>query len=196
MKVTKIIIGTFFAMIVGACASNDIMPKHHLLKAGEIKITEMKKLNFAGKKFILRYQGDLSEQPVGSFTDENLGGTVNSIHQSYVVSNPGHVVFNKCAEAIMVGNGVIQKDFLPKKGKTYDPSMIVVDFLIQETELHRIKKHNKEDILLGRVKISYVVHQSGSEKKGEVEATVRTSHTKDVFELLANNVMWNLSKRI
>ncbi len=110
MKNNPFIVLLILVSIMG-CSTPKMLMHHH---PDEIIVRRVDptfiESDFNGRTIVLSLVNDLSMQPVGAYLDNDFNN-INPVEQSYTMSNPGHVVFEKFAESLKNHNASVYRSY-------------------------------------------------------------------------------------
>lgn len=192
-----LIIFLFFAILSG-CITPNIMLNHHPESLSKIPIdSTMQNHDFTGKEIILTMDYDLTTQPIGAYFYDSHFNTFNafsepsrgnSVLESYVMSKPGYVLFEKIADVLRKQHATIYRRYFQKIPLIQSSKNAALSILIgfNDVEFHLWVMEKKDPVYLARAMITWSFDnaaKTGSPDTVTIQSKVNTQ--EDIFEKIA-----------
>jgi hypothetical protein len=133
-----VLLATTTALALGGCASFSIMPNH-----GPEALLEQVPLtqpagggSFGKRRILIELAADLAVAPAGAYLDD-INDHITPVNLSYVVPQPGMVLYEKIADALARRDAVVLRSYEPWGApRAADAATTRVSVLLRDFELH------------------------------------------------------------
>lgn len=194
-------LGIAFVLMLNACATPNIMINHNPEELMKIEADiPPEPLDFHKKSVMLVFVADKVTAPTGAYIDDYYS-EVNPVEQSYVIPEPGHVLFEKIADSLKEQNASVYRKYSPDTlaSSRIEADQKIIALTIDDLEFHMWKTKKEGTYYLGRADISYTINSAsgnGIEYQDTVSVKSKVSDRDDVFKRLAQKFVYTIAEKI
>lgn len=158
-----------------ACAVPMILPNHDPELLLTSPIPSVATPSFAGMTLVLELDADRSLAPTGAMLDD-LHHAITPVQQSYLVSQPGWVLFEALADSLAASGATVYRRYGHNNAPAPRAAVTVVGMTVDAFEFHVWRtEHSRHHLLRARIDWR-VPGQSGSDT-----IVARVAEGDDVF---------------
>lgn len=172
------------------CATPDVMHNH----APQILMDEPvsrapRGADFSGRVLVLEMGTDYTIAPTGAYLDD-FYHMVTPVEQTYLISKPGHVLFDKIVEGLDDSNAEAHRRYQSghdRPGGQNPDLETAVRLTFTDFEMHQWKTMKKEYWLLLRVEIRSKIRTAAGTSSDTTTIRVKVPADTDIFEVAAQH---------
>ena len=143
--------------------------------------------DFQKKIFVLRMVNDLSKAPTGAYLNDHYF-FVNPVNQTYLLSQPGFVLFEKIADALKKQNAIVYRQYNQQEiNSDLKYHACIVTLSVKDMEVHLWERKKEGTFYLAKAHALLSIHlPSGEHISSEDSVSAKVNESDDVFDVLAN----------